>query len=196
MDIVEGLLARYSYLISGNKKDVIGFLILLQAVTTFAFVICSFVVAGTANMGFNCVLTGFLNIALVAGAHYVVENSKSPIAVGFLIGTAGMMTILSFMTAVFWGQLSRCEEASGITQYTCTNKVAYGAVCAFSIILFLLQGAFTAGVAVWRGELINESGVYDDISSGPSNPHPSNYGFDPSSKGGFSSSVPPPSADL
>lgn len=78
----DSLIGRYSYLISGNKKDVIGFLILIEAIATFAFVICSFVVAGTANAGFNCVLTGFLNIASVAGSNYVIENSKSPIAVG------------------------------------------------------------------------------------------------------------------
>ena len=76
-----------------------------------------------------------------------------------------MITILSFMTAVFWGQLSQCEALVGITQYTCTNKVAYGAVSAFAVILFLLQGGFTAIVVLWRGELINETGLYDDVSS-------------------------------
>lgn len=108
------------------------------------------------------------------------------------------MTMLSFMTAVFWGQLSRCEELVGVTQYSCTNKVAYGAVCAFAVILFLLQGAFTAGVIMWRGELINESGVYDDISNNGSSHGSSNYPYEPSSTGpsrNFSNTG-PPSADL
>jgi len=70
-----------SFLATGNKKDFLHAAIVLQGVITFAFVISSFVVAGTANAGFNCVLTGFLNAALTAGAYYVVENSRAPIAV-------------------------------------------------------------------------------------------------------------------
>jgi hypothetical protein len=70
-----------SYLVNGNKKDLLHAAILVEGVITFAFVISSFVVAGTANAGFNCVLTGFLNIAFIAGSYYVIENSKAPIAV-------------------------------------------------------------------------------------------------------------------
>ena len=76
--MVEGLLAN---LASANKKDIFHMVIILEAVATLCFVICSFVVAGTANVGFNCVLTGFLYIAFIAGSYYVIENSKSPIAV-------------------------------------------------------------------------------------------------------------------
>lgn len=82
MEFAEILVQRYGHLVAGqNKTDLIGIIILLEALSTFAFVICSFVVSGTANAGFNCVLTGFLNIAYVGGSHYVIENSKSPIAV-------------------------------------------------------------------------------------------------------------------
>ena len=38
-------------------------------------------VAGTANAGFNIVLTAFLNAAWVYGAYHVIEKSKTPIAV-------------------------------------------------------------------------------------------------------------------
>ena len=70
-----------SFLATGSKKDFMQAAIVLDGIITFAFVVSSFVVAGTANAGFNCVLTGFLNIAFTAGAYYVIENSKSPIAV-------------------------------------------------------------------------------------------------------------------
>lgn len=202
MEVVDTLIGNFA---SADKKDVMKLIIFVEAVATFAFVICSFVVAGTANVGFNCVLTGFLNIAFVAGSYYVINNSKSPIAIGFLIGTSGMLTILSFMTAVYWGQLSRCDEyysAYNITQYTCANKAAYGAVCAFSVILFLLQGAFTVVVVIARGDLINETGLYDDISSNMHNQNQSSsqhvnnvfpYEFQ---RGATSTFDPPPSADL
>jgi hypothetical protein len=194
MEVAESIMAN---LANANKKEIMVMIIGLETLATLAFVICSFVVAGTANVGFNCVLTGFLNIAFVAGSYYVITNSKSPIAVGFLIGTSGMITILSFMTAVFWGQLSNCDRLVGITQYTCTNKVAYGAVCAFAVILFLLQGAFSAAVIVWRGDLINETGLYDDISSSPSSHIISVSPYEFQSSGpprNFAN--PPPSADL
>lgn len=79
-----------------------------------------------------------------------------------------MMTLLNFMTAIYWGQLSLCESVStSVSQYSCNNRVAYGAVCFFSVVLFLLQLAFTAGVTLWRGELMNdvEGAGYDEISS-------------------------------
>ena len=41
----------------------------------------SSIVAGTANAGFNIVLTAFLNAAWVYGAYHVIEKSKTPIAV-------------------------------------------------------------------------------------------------------------------
>lgn len=98
-----------------------------------------------------------------------------------------MMTFLNFMTAIFWGQLSRCETLSySIAQYSCSSKSAYAAVCAFSVLLFLLQLGFTAGVIVWRGELVQESGGYDEIAG--SNP------YDASHSGSFPASA--PSADL
>ena len=38
-----------------------------------------------------------------------------------------MVTALSLMTAVYWGQLSKCEITNlSIAQYSCDNKVAYG----------------------------------------------------------------------
>mmetsp|Transcript_28505 Transcript_28505/g.39252 ORF Transcript_28505/g.39252 Transcript_28505/m.39252 type:complete len:190 (+) Transcript_28505:2-571(+) len=160
-----------SFLATGNKKDFLHAAIVLQGVITFAFVISSFVVAGTANAGFNCVLTGFLNAAFTAGAYYVVENSRAPIAVGFLIGSSAIMTVLNLMTAVFWGQLSKCEAVSWyIAQYSCNHKTAYGAVCTFAVLLFLVQLIFTAALTFWRGEIINETGLYDDISSSSSHP--------------------------
>jgi hypothetical protein len=69
-----------SYL-NGNKKDLFLVPIVLETLFAFAFAICSFVVSGTANAGFNCVLTGFLNFAFVGGSYYVINNSKAPIAV-------------------------------------------------------------------------------------------------------------------
>ena len=78
-------------------------------------------------MGFNIVLTAILNISFVAGALYVVRNSKTPIAIGFLIGVSAMMTMLNFMTAIYWGQLSKCKSYPlNYTQYSCSQPAAYG----------------------------------------------------------------------
>lgn len=85
------------------------------------------------------------------------------------------MTLLNFMTAIYWGQLSHCEKLSYVvSHYSCSSRSAYGAVCAFAVLLFLLQLAFTAGLVVFRGELITESaGGYDEISGsgGSHNPY-------------------------
>lgn len=80
-----------------------------------------------------------------------------------------MMAAIDLQTAVYWGQLSRCTKTSEhIAHYSCGDREAYGAVCAFAVILFLFQSAFCAAVTYWRGEFIDESGSYDAVSSGPS----------------------------
>mmetsp|Transcript_29821 Transcript_29821/g.49863 ORF Transcript_29821/g.49863 Transcript_29821/m.49863 type:complete len:178 (+) Transcript_29821:63-596(+) len=155
-----------SYIYASTKKDLLIGAIAVEAFFTVPFVICAFVVASTANAGFNCVLTAFLNIGLVAGSYHVINSSKAPIAIGFLIGSSAMMTLLNFMTAVFWGQLSGCKiiRNESIAGYSCTNPDAYGAVCAFAVFLFLTQLGFTAALVLWRDEFIAESGDYDEVS--------------------------------
>jgi len=74
-----------SYYYSSTKQELLIGVIALEAFFTFPFIICSFVVAGTANAGFNCVLTGFLNVALAAGSYHVIKNSKAPIAVSVVV---------------------------------------------------------------------------------------------------------------
>lgn len=87
--------------------------------------------------------------------------------IGFLIGSTAVMTCLNLNTAIYWGQLSRCESHSGLSGYTCSNRTAYGFLSFFSVLLFLVQLGFTALLVMWRGDLINETGLYDDISAAP-----------------------------
>jgi hypothetical protein len=70
--------------LSGNKQELLLQITKLEAVIALAFLICSFVVSGTANAGFNVVLTAILDCGFVAGSYYVLKNSKSPIAVSYI----------------------------------------------------------------------------------------------------------------
>jgi hypothetical protein len=166
MDPKEAIMSKLSLITSGDKKEILNSLIMACGFFTFPFIICSLVVAGTANAGFNVVLTGLLNAGFVGGAQFVIKNSKTPIAIGFLLGTAGMMAVLNFMTAIYWGQLSKCKYYSSYyTSYSCSQTHAYGAVCAFAVFIFFSQLLFTVGVGLWRGELISEAGLYDEVTS-------------------------------
>jgi hypothetical protein len=73
-----------SYYYASTKPELLNALIFTEAFFTLPFVICSFVVASTANAGFNCVLTGMLNVGLAAGSYYVLKTSKAPLAVSLL----------------------------------------------------------------------------------------------------------------
>lgn len=66
---------------SGEKRDILLLVLALDVVFTFSVTICSLVVSGTANAGFNIVLTSLLNIGYIVGSYYVIVNSKTPIAV-------------------------------------------------------------------------------------------------------------------
>ena len=82
------------------------------------------------------------------------------------------MAMLNLMTAIYWGQLSECMTLhSSLAGYSCDHPTAYGFVCFFAVMLFLMQGGLTYVMYKSRGEFINESGLYDDISGGSgSNP--------------------------
>ncbi|RYG60344.1 hypothetical protein EON64_19370 [archaeon] len=73
--------AATSFLASQSKQDMLLGCLIFQAICVFPLIICAFVVSNTANMGFNCVLTSFLDLAYFLGTFYVVRNSKAPIAV-------------------------------------------------------------------------------------------------------------------
>lgn len=66
---------------SGQKRDMLLLSLALDSLFVFSVTICSLVVMGTANVGFNIVLTSLLNIGYIVGANYVISNSKTPIAV-------------------------------------------------------------------------------------------------------------------
>ena len=68
---------------SGQKRDMLVLSLALLSLFAFSILICSFVVANTANAGFNIVFTSLLNIGYIVGSYYIVTKSKTPIAVSF-----------------------------------------------------------------------------------------------------------------
>ncbi len=105
------------------------------------------------------------------------------------------MTFLNLTTGIFWGELSNCDRTLKAAQYSCENTVAYGAVSAFAVLLFLTQLAFTIGLVVFRGEFIDEAGLYDVVST--SNAHQNSGGFTYTAPQNLHvGAKPPPSADL
>jgi len=165
---MDSILLQLGIVPTGDRKQTFTLIIAGEGFLALPLTICCFVVAGTANAGFNAVLTALLNIAFIAGSYYVVNNSKTPIAIGFLIGASVMITLLNFMMSVYWGQLSKCQVlSSSVAQYSCSNPDAYGAVCAFSVMMFLVNVAFTSLMIMWRGELISDVGAYDAYDNLP-----------------------------
>ena len=79
------------------------------------------------------------------------------------------MSVLNFMTAIYWGQLSRC-----LNTYVC-NPSAYKAVCTFSVFIFLVQAVVCAAIILWRNELIgDDSNQFDSLNG--SHPGPASVG--------------------
>lgn len=126
----------------GNKDPaaVLEGLIALQVLFGIVFLICSFVVASTENVGFNVVLTGILNLVFAVASYYSLAKLKTPIIVGGVIGAGVMISFLTFMTSIFWGQLSFCETVTeSIKHYSCEHKMAYSVTCFFATAMFIFQ---------------------------------------------------------
>ena len=156
-----------------DHKDLLIYSVMLQALFCCPLVICSLVVSGTANSGFAYgLLTAFLNMGFIGGSYYTLKERREAIVLGFLIGVVAMLSIVNFSNSIFWGQLSGCEPVpKPIGQYTCDHPAAYGAVCTFSVFMFLTQIFFGTGLVLWRNELVLETlnsdgdtaGFYDDL---------------------------------
>ncbi len=149
-----------------EHKQLLVYSVALQALFTFPLVICCLFVSSVANAGFAYgLLVGFLNVVFVLGSYWTLKEKRESLYIGFMIGVGTMMSLLNFMNSIFWGQLSGCQPIPSnihITQYSCDNPAAYGAVCTFSVFLFLSQGFFTVGATVWKDELISELRLVED----------------------------------
>ena len=82
-----------------------------------------------------------------------------------------MLSVLSFMTGLYWWKLSHCEhiQDSSISQYTCENRSAYTSVSAFSFILFVVELGCACIAFLWRTDLIDELGRYAEIDDALNN---------------------------
>jgi len=147
-----------------ERKLLLVYTVGLQALFTGPLLICCLFVASVANAGFVYgILVAVLNLVYVLGAYWTLNKTREGLHVGFMIGVGTMMTILNFMNSIFWGQLSGCQQVKvHITQYSCDNPAAYGAVCTFSVFLFLSQGFFTVAATFWREELISDFNLSDN----------------------------------
>ena len=182
-----------------DHKKILNANLILQLIFGFGFMISSFVVAGTANYGFNAVLTVLLLIGYLAHGLTVLNKRQSEMNVGILLGTSMLFTWISLATAIFWGQLSGCDESEdgNVDHYSCSNVSAMRAVSAFSVFLFLLQLAFTVNLYMWRDSILGEASTYQDMGGNDQSTGSSPYAsYEPSSSSSAYNQKPNSSADL
>jgi len=111
----------------------------------------SLLLSNVANVGLNIILISFISISFCLGALYIINRAPSPESFGFLRGGAGMMIFTSFTTAVYWGQLSRCEPIPfEITQYTCSHFFAMRMICFLSLVSMIIQSIFLVYLIKWH----------------------------------------------
>mmetsp|Transcript_28901 Transcript_28901/g.92337 ORF Transcript_28901/g.92337 Transcript_28901/m.92337 type:complete len:201 (-) Transcript_28901:805-1407(-) len=152
-----------------QRKAAVNLLFVVHWVLTFCFLISAFVVAGTANAGFNVVLTGLMYVAFGVASFLAINRYQSSTLLGSLIGVSGTLTLLSLQTAIFWGQLSNCSRpprGTIVEHYTCENTSAMQSVCAFAALLFLLQLVITLALFSWRDELAHGMLMYSQVNAG------------------------------
>jgi len=148
--------------ILADKPKVLTTLLGFNAIPTLCFVITSLSVSSTSNAGFNVMLTAVLYILFTTGGLYVLTKSQSTVAIGFLIGCSFMICLLSLMTAVFWGQLSGCNETFNgvpigtdvIDHYSCDHIGGYRAICIFAVCEFLITLVFTYVLVQAKDEIV------------------------------------------
>eukprot|EP00612_Vaucheria_litorea_P001021 CAMPEP_0171452364 /NCGR_PEP_ID=MMETSP0945-20130129/502_1 /TAXON_ID=109269 /ORGANISM="Vaucheria litorea, Strain CCMP2940" /LENGTH=138 /DNA_ID=CAMNT_0011977017 /DNA_START=271 /DNA_END=687 /DNA_ORIENTATION=+ len=77
---------------------------------------------------------------------------------GSAIGSTAVLSMLSLMTAIYWGELSHCQSGyNDVTGYSCYSPSAMRSVSAFASLLFITEVFFAAAIVIWKDELFNES---------------------------------------
>jgi len=158
----------------------------LQQVLCLGFAISSLFVSGTAAAGFGVVVTSFAYAAFAAGALLVVNRNQDPISVGLIMGAGLVLSLFSFLTAVYWGQLSQCQVVTKrITKYSCKEslKAAMRSVCAFATMMFLLQLSFSIMLFYWRANILAESLMYAEVPAASESDEPVHHNTKNNNKG-------------
>jgi hypothetical protein len=123
-----------------NPKKAMNLNLVLQLCFSVCFCLTSIFLRHFSNVGFQLIITALANITFCTGAFYVINRQPDSMSVGACLGSGVVISILSLTTALYWGELSNCEEVEvSIRKYTCDNKAAMRAMCTFAVLLFLLQ---------------------------------------------------------
>lgn len=121
-------------------------------VFAFAFVISALAVVGDSESkayNFAAIWLALLVIAFGIGGTMVLYRFRTALSVGFLIGASFMFSMQCLSLAV----LSGGNVSNPLEDKPSSEK----AVVAFAVFLFLLYGAFSILLAVWRDDVINDS---------------------------------------
>lgn len=160
-------------------RAVNGVLAAMAVCNTFLF-FSSFVALSLPNNGFNTFLVTVLSCAqnalivvMLNGQHFTfllhVSSrhsllNPSPFHVGAMLGASVGVGIMNLLISVYFGQLSKCQRTDvEITQYKCDFKGAMRLIWFFAGLLFWLNAALAALIALGKDELALGQGHYEDI---------------------------------
>ena len=123
-----------------NPKKNMNVNLVTQLIVATCFCLTSIFLRHFSVVGFQLLVTGLLNVLFAVGTFWVINKQPDSLSVGACLGSGVIISLLSLVTAVHWGELSHCEVLSvAVRKYTCDSKDAMRVLCFFSIILFLLQ---------------------------------------------------------
>ena len=123
-----------------NPKKTMNVSLVAQLGVASCFCLTSIFLRHFSVVGFQLLVTGLLNVTFAVGSFWIINKQPDSLSVGACLGSGVVVSLLSLITAVYWGELSRCEVLSvSVRKYTCDSKDAMRVLCIFSIILFILQ---------------------------------------------------------
>lgn len=123
-----------------NPKKAMNLNLVMQLGASVCFCLTSVFLRHFSNVGFQLLITALANLTFSMGAFYVINRQPDSMSVGACLGSGVVISILSLITAVYWGELSKCQEVDvSIRKYTCDSRSAMRVMCAFAVVLFMLQ---------------------------------------------------------
>ena len=128
-----------------NPKKTININLVAQLAVASCICLTSIFLRHFSVVGFQLLITGLGNVLFALGSFWIVNKKPDSLSVGAALGSGVVISFVSLITAVYWGELSRCEVVDvAIRKYTCESKGAMRSLCLFSVMLFFLQVLLTS----------------------------------------------------
>lgn len=144
--------------------------LVLELVWTVCYLISAMFLASNAYAGFNVLVLGILQLAVIALSYYGFYMEVTRTLYGIVLGAVTMLVFQSLQSAVFWGQYAACEsyhtwDEKAHYGVECHHRPAMKSVCVFSVFLFLTYAVQLGAMIRYKNDILGAAPANESVGN-------------------------------